>query len=286
MVMCTGDNPLTAVSVARECQLIRPNTSVFVSHVQTTPVATNCSAESIKDEKLDDSPACMDSSHVRPGIIWKEYSGKEIVLDPVKLVPVAINQTDKLATLLAAELAESGKYCLAVTGDAFEFYTRNLAATTDTWKRVLMRGMVFARMSPDQKAELVEQLQNLGYITGFCGDGANDCTALKAADVGISLSEAEASVAAPFTSNVSDISCVTSVLSEGRCSIATSFGCFKYMMLYSMIQFASCCLLYIYNINLTNGQFLYVDLFITLPIAVCMNRAKPCKELVPKRPSA
>ena len=32
------------------------------------------------------------------------------------------------------------------------------------------------------------------------GDGANDCGALKAAHVGISLSEAEASVAAPFTS--------------------------------------------------------------------------------------
>ena len=32
------------------------------------------------------------------------------------------------------------------------------------------------------------------------GDGANDCGALKSAHVGISLSEAEASVAAPFTS--------------------------------------------------------------------------------------
>lgn len=67
-------------------------------------------------------------------------------------------------------------------------------------------------MSPDEKHELVEKLQSLDYCCGFCGDGANDCGALKAADVGISLSDAEASVAAPFTSRVFDISCVPKLI--------------------------------------------------------------------------
>lgn len=67
-------------------------------------------------------------------------------------------------------------------------------------------------MSPDEKHELVEKLQSLDYCCGFCGDGANDCGALKAADVGISLSDAEASVAAPFTSRVFEISCVPTVI--------------------------------------------------------------------------
>jgi cation-transporting ATPase 13A2 len=79
-------------------------------------------------------------------------------------------------------------------------------------RQMLVCGQVFARMSPDEKHELVEKLQSIGYCCGFCGDGANDCGALKAADVGISLSEAEASVAAPFTSRVFDITCVPEVI--------------------------------------------------------------------------
>ena len=77
---------------------------------------------------------------------------------------------------------------------------------------MLLRGQVFARMSPDEKHELVEKLQSVDYCVGFCGDGANDCGALKAADVGLSLSEAEASVAAPFTSSNFDISCVVTLI--------------------------------------------------------------------------
>lgn len=137
-----------------------------------------------------------------------------------------------------------------------------------------MRGNVFARMSPDEKHELVEKLQSLDYCCGFCGDGANDCGALKAADVGISLSEAEASVAAPFTSRHFEISCVPALIKylhfftyqniyispklilyrEGRAALVTSFCCFKYMSLYSAIQFSSVSLLYTSASNLGDFQ--------------------------------
>ena len=91
---------------------------------------------------------------------------------------------------------------------------------------------------------MVEDFQALGFGVGMCGDGANDCGALKAAHVGISLSEAEASVAAPFTARAANISCVPTVIREGRCALVTSFGSFKYMALYSLIQFISVLILY------------------------------------------
>lgn len=162
---------------------------------------------------------------------------------------------------------------------------------------------MFARMSPDEKHELVEKLQSIDYCCGFCGDGANDCGALKAADVGISLSEAEASVAAPFTSRVFDIRCVLEVIRwvaprrrrkvceltlyrEGRASLVTSFSCFKYMSLYSAIQFTSVSFLYANASNLGDFQFLFIDLLLILPIAVFMGWAGPAPMLCRKRPTA
>lgn len=100
---------------------------------------------------------------------------------------------------------------------------------------MLVKAQVFARMSPDEKNEVIERLQGLGYTVLMCGDGANDCAALKAADVGVSLSEAEASVAAPFTANTPDIGCVLELIKEGRSALVTSFSCFKYMYVLSSL---------------------------------------------------
>ncbi len=82
------------------------------------------------------------------------------------------------------------------------------------------------------------------HIVGMCGDGANDCGALKQADVGVSLSEAEASIAAPFTSSNPSIKCMITVLQEGKASLATSFSLLKFMAIYAIMQSACVLLLY------------------------------------------
>lgn len=245
-IMCTGDNILTAISVGKESRLV---------HTE------NIYVPSFVDEPRSGAPQ----------LVWYDVNNSESVLDTRTLKP-EVNTND---------------YSLAVTGEVFRLLFREDSGISDAYKEeVLLKASIYARMSPDEKHELMEQLQKLDYVVGFCGDGANDCGALKAADVGISLSEAEASVAAPFTSQIFDISCVLDVIKEGRGSLVTSFACFQYMSLYSAIQFITVTILYCRGSNLGDFQFLYIDLLLIIPIAIFMSWCKPYHKIVKKRPSA
>ncbi|KAK9451654.1 uncharacterized protein V1518DRAFT_409163 [Limtongia smithiae] len=264
-VMCTGDNVLTAISVGRECGLVNRTALVFAPHIDEAlaSLGAHSSADVLRWECIDDPRVVLDSTTLLPR--------------PTPGSVMADLQRDH-------EYGSLRNYTLAVTGDAFRWIINHGSETTI--QRMLIQASIYARMSPDEKHELVEKLQGIDYTVCFCGDGANDCGALKAADVGISLSEAEASVAAPFTSRIFEISCVPDVIREGRASLVTSFSCFKYMSLYSAIQFSTVGILYGSGTNLGDFQFLMIDMFLILPIAVFMAWSNPYPVLSTKRPTA
>lgn len=257
-VMCTGDNLLTAVSVSRACEMIPSDCTVFIPKLLVLSPAEDVPKAAVPFVHWD----CIDYPHLE--------------LDPFTLSirhPIP-------ADICAKELET---YQLACTGEVFEFLMDN---APDLLNRMLMKCSVFARMSPEQKQMLVEKLQALDYCVAFCGDGANDCGALKSSDVGISLSQAEASIAAPFTSQITDIRCVLSVIREGRSALVTSFSSFKFMALYSIIQFTSASLLCSIGTFLTDSQYIYIDLLLILPIAIFISRFQAAVKIAQKRPSA
>jgi cation-transporting ATPase 13A3/4/5 len=118
----------------------------------------------------------------------------------------------------------------------------------------------------------------------MCGDGANDCGALKAAHVGISLSEVEASIAAPFTSKEATVEAVEAVLLEGRAALASSFHAFKTTAVFSMIQFMSAGVLIYYDSMLSDFAYLIIDMLITLPVLFTVSYAKAAEGLTRKTP--
>ncbi|KAL4505178.1 hypothetical protein ABPG72_016245 [Tetrahymena utriculariae] len=182
-------------------------------------------------------------------------------------------------------------YTLAITGRAFSKIINQSTQSNNKaqlLRTMLLKTQIFARMRPEEKSLLLQQLQDLPWkpTCGMCGDGANDCGALKTADMGISLSEAEASIAAPFTSKVKDISCVIEILREGRAALVTSFSCFKFMASYSMIQFFTTFILYTVNTLPGGMQFLYWDLFTVFSLTLLMGHTEASKKLSKQVPGS
>ncbi|XP_078614981.1 polyamine-transporting ATPase 13A3-like isoform X1 [Branchiostoma floridae x Branchiostoma japonicum] len=242
-VMVTGDNILTAVSVARECKMI-------------------CSGQQVVEV------TALPPTDSTPPTITYTVSTKH--MEPVEVKEDKVNADD-----------EMDQFRFAMSGKSFAVIRKYFPHVL---LKVAVGGTVFARMSPDQKTQLVEVYQDLGHYVGMCGDGANDCGALKRAHAGISLSELEASVASPFTSRKATIECVSTLIREGRCALVTSFGVFKFMALYSMIQFMSVLILYGVFANLGDIQYLYQDLVIITTIAFVMSRNSAYPKLVQQRP--
>ncbi|XP_041804878.1 probable cation-transporting ATPase 13A3 [Chelmon rostratus] len=258
-LMVTGDNMLTAISVARDCGMVRAHERVIV-------------ADAVPPKDLH--PA---------SITWHYTENTAQTIKDTQVRQKASEPEERINQLEHDEpgTQQEQSYHFAVDGRAFAVITEHFPQLV---QKLVLNATVFARMAPDQKTQLVEILQSIDYTVGMCGDGANDCGALKRAHSGISLSELEASVASPFTSSTPNICCVPNLIREGRAALITSFCVFKFMALYSIIQYLSVTLLYSILSNLGDFQFLFIDIAIILITVFTMSLNPAWKELVWRRP--
>ncbi|CAI2350162.1 unnamed protein product [Caenorhabditis sp. 36 PRJEB53466] len=264
-VMVTGDNLLTGLSVARECGIIRPSKRAFlVEHVVGEHDEHGRTKLAVKQSVSSSDEVIEDDGSVSVSMCSSTWKGSSEAVPTDTVIHNNNNNNNNSLQMDFSTMEDLGhliasSYHLAISGPTFAVIHHEYPELLD---QLVCVCDVFARMAPDQKQLLVEQLQKVDYTVAMCGDGANDCAALKAAHAGISLSDAEASIAAPFTSKVPDIRCVPLVISEGRAALVTSFGIFKYMAGYSLTQFVTVMQLYWISNILTDGQFMYIDMFL------------------------
>ncbi|XP_044741130.1 polyamine-transporting ATPase 13A3 isoform X2 [Chrysoperla carnea] len=301
-IMVTGDNLLTALSVAKECKIITDNQRVITIDAfgpddnSSTPEIFFLQSNSPKNyytepHRAQNGGICLPNSvsAVDYSILSSDADNSSVAsLATIESCTVNTDVTNSIhidippTPHVKNEIHNTGNYRFAMTGKSWSVARRYFP---DLIPRIATRGVVFARMSPDQKQSLIQELQALGYYVAMVGDGANDVGALRSAHCGISLSDTESSVASPFTSKTPNITAITSVISHGRAALVTSFSIFKYMAAYSLTQFISVMLLYSIESNLTDLEFLYIDLFVITVFAYFFGKSEAyTKKIVPERP--
>ncbi|KAK1935781.1 putative cation-transporting ATPase 13A3 [Phytophthora citrophthora] len=170
---------------------------------------------------------------------------------------------------------------LAVTGAAF-----NLLKSMGEMQQHLFHIRIFSRMTPDDKVECVKMHMEAGAVTGMCGDGGNDCGALRIAHAGIALSDADASVVSPFTSKPKTIQSVVDICREGRCSLATSFASVKFLIMYGIIG-STQRLFQWYNATiLSEWFFILADGFTLVGLSYVITLSQPLSDLKDQRPTS
>ncbi|KAJ2609345.1 hypothetical protein H4S08_004092 [Coemansia sp. RSA 1365] len=170
---------------------------------------------------------------------------------------------------------------LAVGGAAFE-----QLCTSGAIGALLFNIRVFARMKPAHKVKCIEQHMARG-TTAFTGDGSNDSPGIRAAHVGLALSDGEASIVAPFSSaNRSVMSCVELLL-QSRAGLATSFANFAALICYGqimsgMVKMSS----FYFSISLTENLWMLIDGAIATGLMLTISLSGPAKRLAAHRPTA
>lgn len=118
------------------------------------------------------------------------------------------------------------------------FSGKELSTMTEEKRfQAYLKGSIFARVSPEQKYEMVKVLKANGKVVAMTGDGVNDSPALKLADIGVSMGENATDVARSTAKMIllkNNFDGIVQAIFEGRNIFANLRRSFSYQISFNI----------------------------------------------------
>ncbi len=276
----SGDNPLTTVQVSRDANIISQKDSVMLITIDDSQKLNVQIVE--KENKTENLVKFGNEEN-------KDNQGDQSNKGSIEDINAA--EDNRIINLINYVLENSEDKQIAVTGSVYK-YIKN-AKTKNSSEKVAFKKLenlviekckIYSRMKPEQKSEVVIDQQSRNLAVVMVGDGANDCSALKQADVGISFSEADSSFCAPFSSLGTSIDCVEKVLLEGRGTILNCVEIFKFIMASGMFGYFANCVLISRWTRTNDMQSVYKNFLNINPKQVFYTLSPPLDKITKDKP--
>jgi len=149
-------------------------------------------------------------------------------------------------------------------------------------KNVLADEVIFARVAPEQKLQVVSTLQEMDHIVAVTGDGVNDSPALKKADIGVAMGISGTDVAKEAADMIltdDNFASIVNAIEEGR-AVYNNIRKFVLYIFTSNMAAAVPMVLYLFSkgaipLPLTIMQVLAIDLGTDMVPAMGLGVEKP-----------
>ncbi|XP_050428737.1 endoplasmic reticulum transmembrane helix translocase [Adelges cooleyi] len=278
VTMITGDNALTACYVAKELNFTRSSSQIILTLAEVGAkwswVNESCKILEPLNENVKDLVRSYDLCLTGDGLAFLDQNYSDILKKVIPHVCVFARVAPKekeFIVLMLKELGYSTLMCGDGTNDvgALKHAHVGIALLAGTKERRIKKTEIFpskirkpGENMSDQMKRMIKEMEEEKFTVVKSGD---------------------ASIAAPFTSKFSSVTCVCHVIKQGRCTLVTTLQMFKILALNALIAAYSQSVLYVKGIKFSDSQATLQGILLAASF-LFISRSKPLKVLSKQRP--